>query len=160
VCDLGADVTRPALPRCAGVQGGTGFDARRRELAGARLPVRGRLPHHLREREGRSGASGACDTYGQGCRFLELGVRAASGATYACAPLQGPYCFDVDGNKYIDYIGSWGPAIVGAANDEVNAALHTQIDKGTSFGAPCELEVRPWELTSTLCRGVVPVVCL
>lgn len=56
--------------------------------------------------------------------------------------LQGSHCFDVDGNKYIDYIGSWGPAIVGAANDEVNAALHTQIDKGTSFGAPCELEVR------------------
>jgi glutamate-1-semialdehyde aminotransferase len=61
-----------------------------------------------------------------------------------CTASQGPYCFDVDGNKYIDYIGSWGPAIVGAANDEVNAALHTQIDKGTSFGAPCELEVRLW----------------
>ncbi len=43
--------------------------------------------------------------------------------------------------RYIDYIGSWGPAIVGAADDEVNAALKAQIDKGTSFGAPCELEV-------------------
>lgn len=32
---------------------------------------------------------------------------------------QGAYCWDVDGNKYIDYVGSWGPAIVGAANDEV-----------------------------------------
>ena len=39
-------------------------------------------------------------------------------------------------------VGSWGPAIVGHANDEVNAALKAQIDKGTSFGAPCELEVR------------------
>ena len=38
--------------------------------------------------------------------------------------------------------GSWGPAIVGACNDEVNEALKAQIDKGTSFGAPCELEVR------------------
>jgi glutamate-1-semialdehyde 2,1-aminomutase len=38
-------------------------------------------------------------------------------------------------------VGSWGPAIVGHANDEVNAALKAQIDKGTSFGAPCELEV-------------------
>jgi glutamate-1-semialdehyde 2,1-aminomutase len=55
--------------------------------------------------------------------------------------VKGPYAWDVDGNKYIDYIGSWGPAIVGAANDEVNAALKAQIDKGTSFGAPCELEV-------------------
>ena len=32
--------------------------------------------------------------------------------------VKGPYAWDVDGNKYIDYIGSWGPAIVGAANDE------------------------------------------
>lgn len=50
------------------------------------------------------------------------------------------YCWDVDGNKYIDYVGSWGPAIVGHANDEVNTALKAQIEKGTSFGAPCELE--------------------
>ena len=56
------------------------------------------------------------------------------------------YCWDVDGNKYIDYVGSWGPAIVGHANDEVNTALKAQIEKGTSFGAPCELEVR------TLCE--------
>jgi len=54
--------------------------------------------------------------------------------------VKGAYCYDVDGNKYIDYVGSWGPAIVGHANDEVNDALKAQIDKGTSFGAPCELE--------------------
>ena len=54
--------------------------------------------------------------------------------------VKGAYCFDVDGNKYIDYVGSWGPAIVGHANDEVCEALKVQIDKGTSFGAPCELE--------------------
>lgn len=54
--------------------------------------------------------------------------------------VKGAYCWDVDGNKYVDYVGSWGPAIVGAANDEVNAALIAQIEKGTSFGAPCELE--------------------
>lgn len=50
------------------------------------------------------------------------------------------YVFDVDGNKYIDYVGTWGPAIVGHANDEVNQAIKAQVDKGTSFGAPCELE--------------------
>ena len=50
------------------------------------------------------------------------------------------YCFDVDGNKYVDYVGSWGPAICGHSNDQVNAALKAQIDKGSSFGAPCELE--------------------
>jgi glutamate-1-semialdehyde 2,1-aminomutase len=56
--------------------------------------------------------------------------------------VKGAYCYDVDGNKYIDYVGSWGPAICGHANDEVNAVLKVQIEKGTSFGAPCELEVR------------------
>eukprot|EP00891_Asterochloris_glomerata_P003417 jgi/Astpho2/3417/Aster-07025 len=54
--------------------------------------------------------------------------------------VKGSKCFDVDGNEYIDYVGSWGPAIVGHGNDEVNAALKAQIDKGVSFGAPCELE--------------------
>lgn len=54
--------------------------------------------------------------------------------------VKGAYCWDVDGNKYIDYVGSWGPAIVGACDDEVNEALRAQIEKGTSFGAPCALE--------------------
>lgn len=44
-------------------------------------------------------------------------------------------------NPYPPAVGSWGPAIVGHANDEVSDALKAQIDKGTSFGAPCELEV-------------------
>lgn len=48
--------------------------------------------------------------------------------------------YDVDGNEYIDYVGTWGPAICGHANDEVNEALAKQLLKGTSFGAPCELE--------------------
>merc|ERR1719458_2247203 len=54
--------------------------------------------------------------------------------------VKGANSWDVDGNKYIDYVGSWGPAICGAARDEVNEALVTQLAKGTSFGAPCALE--------------------
>jgi glutamate-1-semialdehyde 2,1-aminomutase len=50
------------------------------------------------------------------------------------------YVWDVDGNKYIDYVGSWGPAICGHAHPEVNAALQAALEKGTSFGAPCALE--------------------
>jgi len=46
------------------------------------------------------------------------------------------YAFDVDGNKYIDYVGTWGPAICGHCNDEVNAELVKALEKGTSFGAP------------------------
>ena len=50
------------------------------------------------------------------------------------------YVWDIDGNQYIDYVGTWGPAIVGHAHPEVLAALHAALDKGTSFGAPCVLE--------------------
>lgn len=55
--------------------------------------------------------------------------------------VKGAYAWDVDGNKYIDYVLSWGPAIVGHANDEVNEVILKQLQKGCSFGAPCELEV-------------------
>lgn len=54
--------------------------------------------------------------------------------------VKGPYAWDVDGNRYIDYVGSWGPAICGHAHPEVIGALQEALEKGTSFGAPCELE--------------------
>ncbi|MDX2096709.1 MAG: glutamate-1-semialdehyde 2,1-aminomutase [Leptolyngbyaceae cyanobacterium bins.59] len=54
--------------------------------------------------------------------------------------VKGAYVWDVDGNQYIDYVGSWGPAICGHAHPEVLQALHEAIEKGTSFGAPCVLE--------------------
>ncbi|MEM8611625.1 MAG: glutamate-1-semialdehyde 2,1-aminomutase [Cyanobacteria bacterium P01_H01_bin.105] len=54
--------------------------------------------------------------------------------------VKGSHIWDVDDNEYIDYVGTWGPAICGHANDEVNAALSEALQKGTSFGAPCYLE--------------------
>jgi len=54
--------------------------------------------------------------------------------------VKGSYIWDVDGNQYIDYIGTWGPAICGHAHPEVLAALRDALEKGTSFGAPCYLE--------------------
>ncbi len=51
--------------------------------------------------------------------------------------VKGSHVWDVDGNEYIDYVGTWGPAICGHANDEVNTALRDTLEKGTSFGAPC-----------------------
>lgn len=59
---------------------------------------------------------------------------------------EGPYLFDVDGNRYIDYIGSWGPMILGHAHPRVTAAIHAAVDRGTSFGAPTEAENRLAEL--------------
>jgi glutamate-1-semialdehyde 2,1-aminomutase len=54
--------------------------------------------------------------------------------------VQGAYIWDVDGNQYIDYVGTWGPAICGHAHPTVIQALKDALDKGTSFGAPCYLE--------------------
>lgn len=54
--------------------------------------------------------------------------------------VKGAYIWDVDENKYIDYVGSWGPAICGHAHPEVLQALKEVLEKGTSFGAPCVLE--------------------
>lgn len=53
---------------------------------------------------------------------------------------QGPYIWDVDGNKYIDYVGSWGPMIVGHAHPQVIERICTQALMGTSYGAPTALE--------------------
>lgn len=50
------------------------------------------------------------------------------------------YAWDVDGNKYIDYVGTWGPAIVGHAHPEVLDYVKETMEKGTSFGAPGALE--------------------
>jgi glutamate-1-semialdehyde 2,1-aminomutase len=54
----------------------------------------------------------------------------------------GPYLYDPEGNRYIDYVGSWGPMILGHAHHEVIEAVASIINKGLSFGAPTELETR------------------
>ncbi len=53
---------------------------------------------------------------------------------------RGAYLYDVDGNKYCDYIGSWGPMILGHGHPQVLAAVHAAIDQGLSYGAPTERE--------------------
>jgi glutamate-1-semialdehyde 2,1-aminomutase len=53
----------------------------------------------------------------------------------------GPNIWDEDGNKFIDYVGSWGPMILGHCHPEVVAAVKKAVDSGSSFGAPTELEV-------------------
>jgi glutamate-1-semialdehyde 2,1-aminomutase len=55
---------------------------------------------------------------------------------------QGPYVYDVDGRRYLDYVGSWGPMILGHAHPEVLAAVAETAAKGLSFGAPTPLETR------------------
>jgi len=67
--------------------------------------------------------------------------RSVGGKPVVFDSVKGCKVTDVDGNTYIDYVGSWGPAICGHANDEVISAITAQLAKGASFGAPCELEV-------------------
>ncbi|MFA5873872.1 MAG: glutamate-1-semialdehyde 2,1-aminomutase, partial [Anaerolineales bacterium] len=54
---------------------------------------------------------------------------------------EGPYLYDVDGNRYVDYVLSWGPLIAGHAHPKVVEAIQQQAVKGTSYGAPSPLEV-------------------
>lgn len=55
---------------------------------------------------------------------------------------EGPYLFDADGKRYIDYVGSWGPMIMGHANQLVINAVQEQLKQGLGYGAPTELETR------------------
>ncbi len=66
---------------------------------------------------------------------------AVGGAPLFIERAAGAWVFDSDGNRFIDYVGSWGPAIVGHADRRVTAAVAEQAAKGLSFGAPTGLEV-------------------
>ena len=73
-----------------------------------------------------------------------------------CDPLfvrraEGCLITDVDGNEFIDFVGSWGPMILGHAHSQVVAAIRRTAGEGTSFGAPSPLEV---ELAEMVCRAV------
>ncbi len=59
---------------------------------------------------------------------------------------EGAYLFDIDGNRLIDFIGSWGPMILGHAHPRVTQALVETAQRGTSYGAPTEAESHPAEL--------------
>ncbi|WP_105188170.1 glutamate-1-semialdehyde 2,1-aminomutase [Pseudoalteromonas sp. T1lg48] len=54
---------------------------------------------------------------------------------------EGAYTFDADGNKYIDYVGSWGPMILGHNHPEIKQAVHEAVERGLSYGAPTEAEI-------------------
>jgi glutamate-1-semialdehyde 2,1-aminomutase len=67
---------------------------------------------------------------------------------------KGAYLYDADDNKYIDYIASWGPMILGHAYEPVIAAIRRQVEYSTSYGAPTELEIKMAELIKSLCPNV------
>ena len=70
---------------------------------------------------------------------------------------QGAHIFDVDGNRYVDYVGSWGPMLFGHAHPEVVRAVQEAAVRSTSFGAPTEIEIRLAELVVELVPSVEKV---
>ncbi len=72
--------------------------------------------------------------------------RSVGGTPRFFASASGSHVRDVDGNDYIDYVGSWGPMILGHAHPEVVRAVQETAASGMSFGAPCELEIELAEL--------------
>ena len=81
-------------------------------------------------------------------RYIPGGVNSPVGAGKAVGvdPLfisraEGCFLWDAEGNRYIDYVCSWGPMILGHGHPEVVSALEERVSKGTSYGAPTELEV-------------------
>ncbi len=88
------------------------------------------------------------DLYREACKYLPGGVnspvrafKAVGGTPFFVARGQGSRLWDVDGKEYIDYVASWGPLILGHAPPEVVEFVSQVAAKGTSFGAPTELEV-------------------
>jgi glutamate-1-semialdehyde 2,1-aminomutase len=67
--------------------------------------------------------------------------RAVGGSPLFISRGSGPYIFDADGNRYLDFVGSWGPLILGHAHPQVIEAIHQACRHGTTFGAPCQGEV-------------------
>src|SRR3954451_17804535 len=79
------------------------------------------------------------------CKVIPGGVNSparAFGAVGGTPPFiaraEGPYLFDIDGNRYLDFIGSWGPMILGHCHPMVMEAAIAAVRNGSSYGAPCE----------------------
>ena len=77
--------------------------------------------------------------------------RSVGGTPLFLARGEGSHVFDVDGNEYIDYVGSWGPLLLGHRHPAILSALEKALEIGTSFGAPTEAEV---ELAAAICDAM------
>ncbi|MHB8622401.1 MAG: glutamate-1-semialdehyde 2,1-aminomutase [Sulfuricaulis sp.] len=98
------------------------------------------------------------ELFQQACRHIPGGVnspvrafKGVGGTPIFFARGSGAYLWDADGNQYIDYVGSWGPMILGHAPAAVIAAVKQAADRGLGFGAPTGIEI---EMAELLCRLV------
>src|SRR5690606_801220 len=84
----------------------------------------------------------ACHTIPGGVNSTVRPFRSVGGTPRFIKRAQGPYMWDADDVRYIDYVGSWGPAILGHAHPKVIKAVQEAAVDGLSFGAPTEAEIR------------------
>ena len=80
--------------------------------------------------------------------------RSVGGSPVFMNRASGAYLWDADGNKYIDYVGSWGPFILGHSHPTIVEAISKQLEKATSFGAPTELEIELAELVHSMMPNI------
>ena len=83
--------------------------------------------------------------------------RGVGGQPFFAERAAGSHVWDVDGNEYIDYVGTWGPAILGHANPSIIEAVKKAVERGTSFGIPNEHEVRMAQLVKECVPSVEKV---
>lgn len=102
--------------------------------------------------------------FGEALKWLPGGVnspvrafRAVGGKPFFAERAKGAYVWDVDGNAYIDYVGTWGPAILGHAYEPIIRAVQQAAERGTSFGIPNPAEVTMAELITQLVPSVQKV---
>jgi glutamate-1-semialdehyde 2,1-aminomutase len=93
------------------------------------------------------------EAYRRACQVIPGGVNSPArafggvgGNPLFIARGEGPYLYDLDGNRYLDYVGSWGPLVLGHAHPRVVKAVEEALHRGASFGAPTELETELAEL--------------
>ena len=97
------------------------------------------------------------ELFAEALRYIPGGVnspvrafRAVGGHPFFVNKAKGAHVWDVDGNKYVDYVGTWGPAILGHAHPKIVKAVQATAEKGTSFGIPNPLEVTMAKLICSL----------
>src|SRR5436309_7296387 len=101
------------------------------------------------------------EAYERACQVIPSGVNsparaygAVCGQPIFIARGEEPHLYDTDGNAYLDYVGSWGPLILGHAHPRVVKAVNEAATRGASFGAPTELETELAELIVELMPSI------
>ncbi|MCI0641314.1 MAG: glutamate-1-semialdehyde 2,1-aminomutase [Gemmataceae bacterium] len=99
--------------------------------------------------------------FDRACRVIPGGVNSPArafggvgGQPVFFARGEGPYLFDLDGNRYLDFVGSWGPLILGHCHPRVVKAVQEALGRGATFGAPTELETQLAELVVLLVPSI------